>query len=160
MPSKEQDAVAERLSGKYGAARVSAPHADGSVLIVGMSDDIEREFIRVEEDGTEHPQCAPAPAEETPHIKAIPAARRKAAPLAPITGGIKVIAGTAVTIVADAEAAARQILTARKNGETNVRLKGMIGGARERDLTVWETEEVIAAATRQVDRSWEAARVS
>jgi hypothetical protein len=143
MTTREQDAVAERLADQYGRAHVSGVYEDGSVVVTGMTDDIQRAQVRVAEDGTETVMCLPAPA--APKIQAIPSSRRTIVSL-PAIVGYAIIADRAVTKHADAESAARRLLVLRERGTANVRMRAMTSLTQERELTVWEVERVLEVA--------------
>lgn len=49
--TREQNAKAEELAARYGRCAVRTPNDSGDVLLVGMTDDVERAHLVVPPDG-------------------------------------------------------------------------------------------------------------
>lgn len=121
-PTREQEAVAEALANQYGSVACQPVSPDGSQLLVGISDDVEREFLRVLPDGTKLPGAGVR-----------------------FDLGLKVISRP-FTARVEIEEAARQLLKALEEGY-DIRIVAMVTDGRERPLTALEAEVIVRCAT-------------
>lgn len=132
--TREQDAVADALAEKYGRCRVEG-RADGSALMVGMTEDVEMEYVLVRPDGVKQP---------AEHMRPHGPARIVTQPPKQALG-YKVIRDGKVRPCADlAEVAAclRHCLMAGKSFQA----KACVSLTRDRSLTVKECHQVLALA--------------
>ncbi|HEX7088670.1 MAG TPA: hypothetical protein VF192_00945 [Longimicrobiales bacterium] len=142
--TREQDARIEAMADQYGCARVEpippidpeSRHCD--ILVVGLSGDVEMEFKRIDPDGNEvAAEHMRAGTQEKPRVvQAHPEGFRMILDGATNTAGYQTLADAAWALAS---------VVARTGLPEEVRLKAVVSGAKERELTGRERQQFLDA---------------